>query len=423
MTLPASRPSQGEALRYGALGLPLAFAALPLYVQWPAHAATHWGLPLAGLGVLLLLVRLADAFVDPWIGQRADRWFGSGAQRAWVALGAAALLLLAGVSTLFLAAPPAGATAWTLAAVALIVTSLGYSIGQIVHQAWGARLGGGASGQARWVGARESLALVGVLAASLLPAFAGWTATLAVLAVASVSAWALLRRIVPPAAPSDAAPAAAGPQPPQPSPWQDPAFRRLLAVQAVGGLASAIPATLVLFFMRDVLQLSATQEGSMLGLYFAAAALGMPLWARIVDRIGLHRSWALGMALAIMAFVGAAGLQAGDTVAFALVCAASGLALGADLVAGPALLALLGGPAGSGAGGAAGAGQRFGWWNLVGKLNLALAAGLALPLLQGAGYVPGDRSGDSLWALTLAYALLPCLIKGLALLLLWRTLP
>ena len=44
-------------------------------------------------------------------------------------------------------------------------------------------------------------------------------------------------------------------------------------------------------------------------------------------------------------------------------------------------------------------GGYFGWWNFATKLNLALAAGIALPLLQVFGYTPGSRE---LQALTLA---------------------
>jgi glycoside/pentoside/hexuronide:cation symporter, GPH family len=42
------------------------------------------------------------------------------------------------------------------------------------------------------------------------------------------------------------------------------------------------------------------------------------------------------------------------------------------------------------------------------KFVLALAAGLALPLLDLAGYVPG---GSDTRALSATYALLPCLLK------------
>ena len=63
----------GAGLRYGALGLPLAFVALPLYVVLPNHYAEQFGVPLAALGGVLLAVRSLDALLDPWIGLRVDR--------------------------------------------------------------------------------------------------------------------------------------------------------------------------------------------------------------------------------------------------------------------------------------------------------------------------------------------------------------
>ena len=56
-------------------------------------------------------------------------------------------------------------------------------------------------------------------------------------------------------------------------------------------------------------------------------------------------------------------------------------------------------------------GAYFGWWNFAIKLNLALAAGLALPLLGVFGYAPGVRSADALTALVFAYCVLPCVLK------------
>jgi adenylate cyclase len=56
-------------------------------------------------------------------------------------------------------------------------------------------------------------------------------------------------------------------------------------------------------------------------------------------------------------------------------------------------------------------GAYFGWWNFAIKLNLALAAGLALPLLGLFGYSPGARSPEALNALVTAYCVLPCVLK------------
>jgi Na+/melibiose symporter-like transporter len=193
------------------------------------------------------------------------------------------------------------------------------------------------------------------------------------------------------------------------------AFRRLVAIYLVNGVASAVPATLVLFFIADRLDAKAW-EPLFLASYFAAGALSMPLWVRLVGRLGLARAWLAGMALAIAAFVWAALLGTGDVLAYTAVCIASGVALGADLTLPGAMLA--------GVVQRAGHGERlegayFGWWNFCTKLNLALAAGVALPLLALFGYEPGSKSPEALTALTLAYCLLPCLLKAGAMALLW----
>ena len=64
----------------------------------------------------------------------------------------------------------------------------------------------------------------------------------------------------------------------------------LMLVFVINGTASAIPATLVLFFIQDRLGADASWQGVFLLLYFLAAALSMPLWARAVGRWGLARS-------------------------------------------------------------------------------------------------------------------------------------
>jgi Na+/melibiose symporter-like transporter len=392
-------------LAYGALGLPLAFVALPLYVVLPNHYASTFGVPLAALGLLLLGARLLDAFADPWIGRWVDAWFAHSAGRVFGAAVPAALAAALGFHALFFP-PVAGSTAllWWCG-VGLAVTYLAYSVLSVVHQAWGARLGGDATQRARVVAWREGLALTGVLAASVLPSLAGLGATSAAFALLlALGVWALAR------APRAEVGAPQTGTVPLGMPFGNPAFRRLLAVFLVNGVASAVPATLVLFFIRDRLQLQALEPLFLLG-YFAAGALSMPLWVRAVARFGLARLWLAGMLMAIAAFVWAAGLEAGNAWGFGAVCVASGIALGADLALPSALLAGVIRRAGHD-GRAEGA--YFGWWNFATKLNLALAAGLALPLLAAFGYTPGARDATALGALTLAYCLLPCVLKGLA---------
>ena len=391
-----------QGLAYGGLGFPLAFVALPLYVILPNHYASTFGIPLATLGLLLLGARLLDAVADPWIGRWVDGWFTHSVRRVLGFGAAAAVLLALGFRGLFF--PPVQSASALLAwcAALLAVTYLSFSVLSVLHQAWGARLGGDAAQRTRIVSWREGLALLGVLVASVLPSVAGLSVATVVFALALAAGLAVLARAPRPAiSPVPAAPAAMS------EPLRTADFRTLLGIYLVNGVASAVPATLVLFFIRDRLQAPA-YEPLFLASYFAAGALSMPLWVRAVARFGLAPAWLAGMLLAIATFAWAALLGAGDVVGFVAVCVASGIALGADLSLPGALLA--------GVIQRAGHAQRlegayFGWWNFATKLNLALAAGIALPLLGVFGYAPGARDGAALHALTLAYCLLPCALK------------
>lgn len=409
MRAPAAAVSVRQGLAYGLLGLPLAFVALPLYVLLPNHYAREFGMPLATLGAVLLAARLFDAAIDPLLGRLSD-WLFARSQRAVLAAGAVSALVLAvGLAGLFFPAlaGPGALIAW--AAGFLLIVYTAYSQLSIAHQSWGARLGGNELQRGRIVAWREGCGLLGVVLASVLPALLGLPVMLGVFTVTLVLGWLAWTRAPAPsprARPDRAAPAASLWRP-----WGSAAFRRLLAVFMLNGIASAVPATLVLFFIQDRLQAPPAQEPLFLGAYFLCAALSIPLWLQAVARLGLARTWLAGMLLAIVVFAGVAGLGEGDTAAFLLVCALSGAALGTDLALPGALLA--GVIAQQGDDGRF-EGAYFGWWSFATKLNLALAAGLALPLLGALGYSPGTRSPEALHTLGLAYAVLPCALKLLA---------
>jgi Na+/melibiose symporter-like transporter len=172
----------------------------------------------------------------------------------------------------------------------------------------------------------------------------------------------------------------------------------------------------VLFYVADVLQTPAA-SGPLLALYFVAGVISLPVWVGLARRYGRLRPWLAAMLLAVAGFVATPFLGAGAIAAFAIVCGVSGFALGADLALPAALLADLAEQRSRAAGGAR-AGAYLGWWNLVAKLNLALAAGLALPLLDAVGYRPGQPAAAT--ALAWAYGGLPLVFKLLAVLLVWR---
>ena len=397
--------TSGRILAYGLLGLPLAFAALPIYVHVPRFYAEVTGMSLALLGAILLATRLVDAAIDPWLGWLADRV----PRRGMVAV---ALLPFAAGFFALLNPPEEHAAVWLIGALAL--TYLGFSAATIAYQAWGADVGSDSGLRTRLTAAREGFGLLGVVLAAALPAVLApslsdgiarlsWILPILLL-IAATTTFSLV-----------------GPGLSQRAPNQpllrslrrvlaDPAFRRLLGVFVANGIAAALPATLFLFFVADVLHLEAA-GGALLALYFVAGAASLPLWVGLAGRLGRVAAWLGAMVLSIIAFAGASQLGSGDLWPFAAICLASGLALGADLSLPAAIAADIGERQGQ-------AGACFGVWNFVAKLNLALAAGLALPLLALLGYVPA--SGAGLPALSFAYALLPLAFKALAAGLLWR---
>jgi GPH family glycoside/pentoside/hexuronide:cation symporter len=421
--MPAAGPAWTALAAYGGLRMPLALLELPLFVLLPAFYGQQLGLPLALVGAVLFAARLLDALADPMIGALIDRSRGRVSPRRWIVI--AAPLMLAGFWALLNPPEVTGARLAAWLALGSILTYLGWSTASIAHQAWGSGLAADDRGRVRVTGLREACGLGGVLLSAALLDPSRTEALLILFAVCLALALAGLARAPLPAAPSGTPSQAdlAG----QPGDGlfrqmygpltRDAGFRRLLAIFMLNGTATAIPATLVLFYVADVLEAPGAAPGFLL-LYFVAGALGMPLWIGAGARLGLARAWLIGMGAAVLAFVWAYGLSAGDTRAFAAICLLSGLALGSDLAIPSALLARVIAQAGRSG---RDEGAYFGLWNLATKLNLAIAAGAGLATLELLGYRPG--AGGSIWPLALAYAALPCALKLIAAALLWRLPP
>lgn len=403
-------PDRSEVLRYGLLGLPLAVAALPLYLFTPQLYAGQLGLPLAWVGLALMASRLIDAVADPLLGQWIDRTSGARFQR-WIL--PALLLLCLGIAALFTPPHgllgPAGLLAWMTGAAVLV--SLANSAAGLAHQAWPVAWGLSAPEQARLVSARELLTLLGVILASMAATFeASWLIVLMVCLAAAVAGW-WIRGL-----PGQHRLEGGSGQPRRLSLLRglsalDPRGRATFLCLSLNALANAIPATLFLFFVTDALALSPPMAAGLLGLYFLSALLGIPLWNRLIQRgMTAAQAWVWALSGSILLFLAVPWLGPEAAWAFALICVGTGLCLGAELIA-PALLI---GQALERAGLAGSRnGEFFGLWNLFAKLALALAAGASLPLLDLAGYSPGRSPAP--FALGLVYAGLPCCLKLAAL--------
>lgn len=402
-------------LAYGMLGLPLAMASLPMYVQLPAYYTQQLGIPMAAVGYILFFTRILDTAQDPFIGLLISKFKAN--NKIWYIVGG--MLMASAFAGLWL--PPEVVRshqnlmlAWI--ALMLFIAYSAHSLLNIAYLSWGAALGQQATGPsssillgaATW---REGFGLLGVILASIAPTFLlsanqeqrasnlQWYALLfaAILCVAII---ALLRYADKPLLGAEKQYVKLI------DVIRNRLVRPLFVAYLINSLAVALPASLMVFFVDQ--HLGANDElPRFLVSYFLAGALGLPLWLLSAKRFGSRHVWQVSLLISILAFIGAAFLSRGDANWYTLICITSGLCLGADLVLPPVLLSEQ-----------IGADQPlasyFGVWTFLGKVALA-TSGLILPLLdylQTNQVFQNASKGlvDNL-ALVLCYALIPCALK------------
>lgn len=391
----------------------IAMAGLPIYIHAPKFYVDQYGTSLAAMGLTLAALRLVDVVQDPLLGWLAEAT--RPIRRLTIAIATA--LMAASLYALFAVTPPIAPLAWF--ALTLTVLFSAFSYLTICFYAEGVTKAQtlGHQGHIRLAGWREGGSLLGVCLAATAPvALAPLTAqpftifTLVFAAVALAATLAMRREWQ------------GTPAEPTPNPFalfrpalEDPLSRRLLLIALLNAAPVAVTSTLFLFFVESRLGLPGW-EGPLLLLFFLAAAASTPVWSLLARRHGPKPTLLAAMILAIASFLWTLTLGANDLIPFAIICAVSGAALGADLTLLPAIfaqrLAQTGTPEAA----------AFGLWSFVSKLALALAALTILPALQAAGFQPGEQNTETpLRTLTLIYAGLPCVLKLTAIALLART--
>ncbi|MGH8453517.1 MAG: MFS transporter, partial [Nevskiales bacterium] len=307
-----------------------------------------------------------------------------------------------------------------------VVAYLGWTLIYLPYTSWGAELASGYDERTRITLSREGFLVVGTLVAILLP---GWiqgrggspgealSAVYDILLVSLPLALLILWRVVP---------EPRGLKVP-PLDWRQSLgllrdnrpFRRLLIAYLLNGMANGLPATLFLFFVAQVLQ-AERLSGLFLVIYFLSAVLALPLWLRASRGRSKHRLWCVSMIWACLVFVWAPFLGPGDVWAYGAICVLSGVCLGVDTAI-PASIQADVVDEDTAAGGGHRAGLYFGLWGMATKLALALAVGVALPLLELAGFsAQGGNSPAALLTLGLLYGGLPVLIKLGVVALVWN---
>ena len=388
-----------QNLPISVFALALAAAGIPLYIHLPRFAEVNLGLSLTTVGAILIAIRILDFVQDPALGWMVDRY--KSARTTFVR---ASVIGLALGFVLLFTVPPLFAP-WLWLTLSLVVVFTAYSLASILFYGQTRALSGSDGSLAmiqvaKW---REAGALIGIILAAALPALLGYplfgVALFVIILLAGRFSTPIWRRSAPAEqnlSISKLARSGGGP---------------LLALTFVNSLPVAITSTLFVFFVEDRLGLS-DAAGPLLILFFLSAAAAIPIWSRVSLHIGARRTLIIAMSLAILSFGWAATLTGGEIWAFAAICIGAGFATGADMLILPALFSSSLARAGLETG------QAFGFWAFANKMALAAAAGIVLPLLDAQGFQSAvDNSPEALARLTLLYAIVPCGLKILAILL------
>ena len=396
--------------RFSSLAFVIGMAGLPVYIHAPKYFVDVYGISLVTMGFIIFFLRLVDVFQDPLLGIIASKTTRFGALPITLAVGA----MCVGMIMLFAIHSPVSPSLWF--SISLFLVFSGFSFAYIRSYAQGL-INLGAKDQLRLARWREVGTTLGICVAAILPT------TLLLVSADGYPLFAILFCLI-----AIAALIHVWSQFPASNSFQDSQssfsnllsatrnlqIRNLLFLALVNSSPVALSSTLFLFFVESRLN-APDWAGIFLVLFFLAAAIATPFWTKLADVHGVFKILKISMFLSIISFFGATFLSEGDGLIFSAICLLSGATVGADLALLPVLFARqienssivpdIG----------------FSLWNFVSKATLAFAAIISLPLLELVGFnSSGPNSENALLALTFGYAILPCILKCISIVLLFK---
>ncbi len=417
-----------QKMAYSAPAFALAVVGIPVYIYLPKFYTDVVGVHISALGVILLVVRLFDAFTDPVIGLVSDRLHTPmGRRRPFIAVGAVFTVL----AIAFLFNPPEamGANAAGVYFMALIFALfLFWTVVIVPYESLGPELTFDYNERTALFSMRDGALIAGTIVAAAMPGAVRWAAGLDGSAAGERETFFILSLIyIPLILGACAWCVAAFRERPRPaaipgfhlfqwirSSLANRPFRILLIAYTISAIGNNLPATLILYYVEYVL--GSPRADLFLVLYFVTGIVFLPMWVRLSRSTGKKAAWLASMAINTGAFFWVFFLGPGDEVLYGILVFFSGIGFGATLAIPSAIQAdvidydeLVAGDRREG--------LYIGLWSIAKKLAAAAGVGAGLALLGVSGYRPGVVQSDSVvWTLRVLYALVPCLCNGLAIL-------
>lgn len=411
-------------LGYALPALPVAALSIPLGVLLQNYYGEDLGLGLGAVAVALFIARLCIFVVDPlvgWLSDHIDFPLVPGRRRPWIIMGA--LFAMIAVWQLLLPSSPPPLWQFTLWAT---LAYIGIEFIEVPHSAWTPDLAKSYNDRSLLNTFRTGGIILGTLISFVLigifPTVAEQITALGVGLTVGFPLFVTLGLSLTPDRAPDPPPADSLQQS-----WttalQNGPFWRLALAYGINALANVLPPTLLLTFVRYNLGLEDSAVGGILFVYFVAAMLGTPFWFWVSRRMGKHRAWCIAMLTACPIFAFAPALPAGEIgfYGFLLISFLTGLTLGADLTLPQSIQADVVDLDELRAGRCR-AGSFYAYWSMTTALAVATGGLIGPLLIKGFGFVESAESQNqaALWAIAGGYALLPIVLKIIAISLSWR---
>jgi Na+/melibiose symporter-like transporter len=403
--------SKFSLIGYAVLVFPAAFAGIPIYVNIPDFYITHYGVSLTTMAILLVILRLFDAFIDFFIGYSSDRWHYL---RPYVISSASLLLIIGFFLITFPIFHPV--TCFTLG---VFFASIGFGAIMINLSALGGIWSQDTKEKMRISSYREVFRMLGLICACTLPsyliihfdilsAYQYMTVFLAVITVVFTIIFVCwysrnkyrLHDQKETVLPSFKAYFKLD--------WK--IYRPLYETYLFNITGNAITSVLFIFYARDYMH-AEKYVGIFLLSYFLSGMLSIPLLNKLSALTNKRFVWLLTTLLSAIACFLAFFLLQGQVVAYFFLCIIAGVSFGADLTIPPALLGDLVEIKKDYS-------YSTGLYSIIAflyKFSLAIASVIILPILSYVNFTPGMFNDDKeLYVLVILYTLVVFLFKLLA---------
>ena len=387
-------------ISYALPAFTLAVIGIPVYVYIPKFYTDNLGVPVAAAGIILLVIRLFDAFTDPLIGIISDRaQTRYGRRRPMILTGA----ILVSVSILFLFNPPeisaSGATAWFALWVFLLFLS--WTIVTVPYESLGAELTFDYNERTSIFAMRDGLLLLGIFTAAASPALIKGIFSERVASAGEGEVFYIMSLFYSPLIALSALWCVIFLKEKIASPETTGIFQGFSYVRmnrpfmilqvsyTISAIGNNLPATLILYYVEYVLR--SDMADMFLLVYFITGIIFLPLWIKVSANFGKKQAWLAAMAINTGAFSGVFFLGPGDEIMYGVLVFLSGIGFGATLAIPSSIQAdvidydqLMTGERREG--------QYIGIWSLAKKIAAAAGVGIGLSILGAAGI---DRTLNS----------------------------